>query len=76
MTGAIYAIILFVAGFAGLFGVIWLISPKALRVRPNGKHDPHILGAEMQSGRGGHATVWSVPSDSQEYAKIWSDDLK
>ena len=76
MIGAAVALCLLVGGVAALFGILHIIAPTGLRVRPSMKNDPHILGGEFNSGRGGHATVWSVPSDPQEYSKIWSDDRK
>lgn len=74
MTGFIVSLALLFGGIAALYGVIELLSPTSLRRRPNMKNDPKILGGEFNSGRGGHSTVWSVPSDDQEYAKIWSHD--
>lgn len=76
MTGLLYAMALLAAGFAGLFGVIWLVSPKALRATPHRRNDPHILGSDMQSGRGGYASIRTIPSDSRDYSKIWSNDRK
>ena len=74
MTGLVVSLALLFGGIAALYGVIELISPTSMRRRPNMKNDPKILGGEFNSGRGGHSTVWSVPSDDQEYAKIWSHD--
>ena len=74
MTGLVVSLALLFGGIAALYGVIELISPTSMRRRPNMKNDPKILGGEFNSGRGGHSTVWSVPSDDQEYAKIWSYD--
>lgn len=74
MTGFIVALGLLFGGIAALYGVIELLAPTSLRRRPNMKSDAKILGGEFNSGRGGHSTVWSVPSDDQEYAKIWSHD--
>jgi len=74
MTGFIVALCLLFGGIAALYEVIELIAPTSLRRRPNMTNDPKILGGEFNSGRGGHSTVWSVSSDDQEYAKIWSHD--
>ena len=74
MTGLAVSLALLFGSIAALYGVIELISPTALRRRPSMKNDPKILGGEFNSGRGGHSTVWSLPSDDQEYAKIWSHD--
>ncbi len=74
MTGLIVSAFLLFGGIAALYAVIELLSPTSLRKRPNMKNDPHILGGEFNSGRGGHSTVWSVPRDDQDYAKIWSND--
>ena len=74
MTGLVVSLTLLFGGIAALYGVVELISPTSMRRRPNMKNDPKILGGEFNSGRGGHSTVWSVPSDDQEYAKIWSHD--
>jgi len=76
MTGALVAGCLLVGGVAAFFGILHIIAPTGLRARPSMKNDPQILGGEFNSGRGGHATVWSVPRDPQEYSKIWSDDRK
>ena len=74
MTGPLVALALLIGGVAALFGLLHLIAPSGLRARPTMKDDPQILGGEFNSGRGGHSTVWSVPRDPQQYAKIWSDD--
>ena len=74
MTGFVVSVGLLVAGLAALYGLVELLAPTSLRRRPNMKNDPKILGGEFNSGRGGHTTVWSVPSNDQEYAKIWSSD--
>lgn len=74
MTGLVVSLALLFGGIAALYGLIELIAPNSLRSRPSMKNDPKILGGEFNSGRGGHSTVWSVPSDEQEYAKIWSND--
>lgn len=74
MTGPLVAILLLVAGIGALFGILHLIAPTGMRARPSMSNDPQILGGEFNSGRGGHSTVWSVPRDEQQYAKIWSDD--
>ncbi len=74
MAGPLVAFALLIGGVAALFGILHLIAPTGLMARPSMKADPQILGGEFNSGRGGHTTVWSVPSDEQQYAKIWSDD--
>jgi len=74
MTGFVVAVALLTGGICALYGVIELLAPTSLRRRPNMTNDPKILGGEFNSGRRGHTTVWSVPSNDQEYAKIWSDD--
>jgi len=74
VTGFVVAVALLIGGICALYGLIELLAPTSLRRRPNMTNDPKILGGEFNSGRGGHTTVWSVPSNDQEYAKIWSDD--
>ncbi len=74
MTGLIVSVGLLFGGIAALYAVVELLSPTSLRRRPSMKNDPQILGGEFNSGRGGHSTIWSVPRDDQEYAKIWSND--
>lgn len=74
MTGPLVAVLLLCGGIAALYGIISLIAPTSLRRRPSIKTQPHILGGEFNSGRGGHSTVWSVPREEQQYAKIWSKD--
>ena len=74
MTGLIYALGLFALGFVALFATIWCISPKALRRQPVAKNVPYVMGTETHTHRGGRCTVWSVPTDSVDYSKIWSQN--
>ena len=76
MTGPAVAILLLMGGFAAVFGLVWLASPKAMRRRPEDPNAPKIIISEVQTGRSGRVTMWSTPSDPQEYSKIWSDDRK
>lgn len=76
MIGFAAALGLLIAGIVALFAILHLIAPTGLRARPSMKNDPQLLGGEFNSGRGGHATVWSVPRDSRDHAKIWSEDRK
>lgn len=65
MMGPAVAIALLVGGFAALLGLVRLVSPKALRHRPDDPNAPKIIVSEIQTGRYGHILMWSTYSDPQ-----------
>ena len=61
-------------GIVAVYLMMRWAAPTAVRRRPPGSRDAKIISAHVSSGRAGPSRVWSVTSDPNEYAKIWSED--